>query len=41
MGEDETLAMLAPLTARYGAALVRRIAEPGQTLVIPVIPRTK
>lgn len=41
MGEDETLAMLAPLTARYGAALVRRIAEPGQTVVIPVIPRTK
>lgn len=41
MGEDETLSMLAPLTARYGAALVRRIAEPGQTVVIPVIPRTK
>jgi hypothetical protein len=41
MDEDATMALLSPLTARYGAALVRRIAEPGQTVVIPVIPRTK
>ncbi len=35
--EGQVLDLLAPLTARYGASLVRRIAEPGQTVVIPVL----
>lgn len=35
--EEQIVELLAPLTTRYGAALVRRIAEPGQTVVIPVI----
>lgn len=37
--EHEVGEMLKPLAQRYGAALVRRIAEPGQAVVIPVIPK--
>lgn len=36
--EDEIERMLTPLSARYGVALVRRLAEPGQSVIIPVIP---
>jgi hypothetical protein len=37
--EDAIMALLSPLANRYGSALVRRIAEPGQAIIIPVIPK--